>query len=156
MFYYKLDVENSNDETLEKISKWHNLTPKYWIEGYEVEEEDVTKTIDRIVSTDSKDLYIGLAKDSEDGIQGFIWAYKLKDKLNEVMILSLYVADKYRNQGVATILKEKLEEWCYDEGVSKIHTTVNYKNSKMISLNSKMGYKAGMVSMVKDIPNLKR
>lgn len=151
MFYYKLDVENSSDETLEKISKWHNLTPKYWIEGYEVDEEDVSKTIDRIQNIDTKDLYIGLAKDSTEDLQGFIWAYKLKDKADEVMILSLFVADKYRKQGVATVLKEKLEEWCQSEGVSKIHTTVNYSNSKMISLNSKMGYKAGMVAMVKEI-----
>lgn len=152
MFYYKLDVENSSDEIIEKISKWHNLTPKYWIEGYEVEEEDVTKTMNRIVNTNSKDLYIGLAKDSDDGIQGFIWAYKIVEKPNEVMILSLFVADKYRKQGVATILKEKLEDWCLAEGIQKIHTTVNYSNAKMISLNSKLGYKPGMVSMVKDIP----
>ena len=144
-------LDKELDVVLDQIGKWHNLTPKLWIQDYKVSAEDVERTIERIKSTKKEDLFLAIAEDEQNNLKGFLWAYKQENPQNSVMILSLYVEKDCRGHGVASKLKGVLEEWCSTEGIKKIQTTVHYTNSKMIKLNQKLGYVPGMVFMTKTL-----
>lgn len=138
------------DDTLYQFATWHNLTPKLWMPNYTLEEKDVKETLIRIKNTDKNNLFLLAAYDNQTPI-AFIWGERNKEKKDRVMILSLYVSDLYRNQNVATTLKGKFEFLCRESGIKHIDTTVSYNNHKMMELNQKMGYKAGMVTMSKSL-----
>lgn len=141
MNYRQIDRTVASREVLERISKWHNETPRIWIPDYEPSKEEIEETIERMTTNEC---YIGVAED--EVIQGFIWAEK---KDNNVMIMSLYVDEAVRQQNIGTYLKEALEAWCRIEGIKKIQTTVHSKNKKMLMLNEKLGYEPKMVHMEK-------
>lgn len=155
MNYRKIDFDNVNGKELEllllQIAKWHNLIPKLWIPDYKVSELNIKETVQRIKNTKKEDLFLAIAEDKQGCIQGFIWACKQEKPQDSVMILSLYVTEDYRGQGVATNLKMLLEEWCRQEGIKAIETTVHYSNNPMIELNKKLGYTPGMVYMTKTL-----
>lgn len=154
MNYRKIDLNDSSTElelNLNKIAKWHNLTPKLWNPKYRITTEDIEETLLRIKNTKAEDLFLTITEDEEGEVQGFIWAYKQQSPEDSVMILSLYVSEGYRKQGIATKLKELLEEWCLIEGIKTIHTTTHYSNHNMIALNQKLGYNPGMVYMTKTL-----
>lgn len=156
MKYRKIEIDEINinkklELNLIQIAKWHNLAPKLWIPNHKVSGADIDETVEKIKNTKAEDLFIGIAEDDQDNIQGFIWALKQEESQDSVMILSLYVSKSYRHHGVGTNLKLLLEEWCRLEGVKTIQTTVNYKNNSMLMLNQKLGYTPGMVYMTKTL-----
>lgn len=145
------DINHKSKAILIQIAKWHNMTPKLWIPDYKASEADIEETIQKILNTKNEDLFIAIAEDNQGNVQGFIWAYKLDEPKDTVMILSLYVTEDYRKYGVATNLKILLEKWSRLEGVKAIQTTVHYTNTKMLDLNQKLGYVPGMVNMTKKL-----
>lgn len=156
MNYRKIELDSSNIDkkselVLMQIAKWHNLTPKLWIPDYKVTMAEIEETVLKIQNTRNEDLLLAVAEDELGQIQGFIWACKQEKHQDSVMILSLYVTEDYRGQGVATKLKKLLEEWCRLEGIKTIETTVHYKNNSMMELNRKLGYTPGMVYMTKKL-----
>lgn len=155
MNYRRIDFKNScnNEETdkiLFEISRYHNMVPKIWRENHELSKEDIEETMDKILDTNSEDLFITIAEDEYGVMQGFIWASK-QNQSDSVMILSLYVSENHRNFGIATNLKELLEEWCLSEKIKTIHTNVHCKNNSMLELNKKLGYTQGMIYMTKNL-----
>ena len=148
---YDTDKDDKIDLLLMQIAKWHNLIPKLWIDNYEASDIDINGTVKRITNTPNKDLFLVIAEDDEDNIQGFIWAYKQEKHQESVMILSLYTGEDYRGQGIATNFKKLLEEWCRLEGIKTIKTTVHYNNNSMIALNQKLGYAPGILYMTKRV-----
>ncbi|GAB6109816.1 N-acetyltransferase family protein [Fusibacter bizertensis] len=138
------------ESTLTQIARWHNLTPKIWLKNYYVTEEAIDETIKKIKITSQSDLFIAVAREA-DAIIGFLWGNRELDHKNTFMILSLYVENQYRNKGVASSLKTLLEKWCRSNEITTIETTVHYTNKKMIALNQKLGYEAGMVTMRKNL-----
>lgn len=154
MKYRKIEI-NFQDENLNhllvQIAKWHNDTPRLWIPDYEPTNEDIEQTVERIRGTKDEDLFLTVAEDENGQAQGFIWAYRMEEPSDCVMIVSLYVAEDYRRQGIATNLKKMLEEWCKSKGVKTIKTTTHYNNKSMIELNKKLGYVPGMVHMSKTL-----
>jgi len=46
---------------------------------------------------------------AETEIIGFIWAKKIIDQPNSLYIMSLWTEPVYRKQGIATMLKQELE-----------------------------------------------
>ena len=152
MKYTRIDPTNNHNESLlEQLVKWHNMTPKLWIKDYKPTAEDLKETIKRIVETEKSDLYLGIAQDDQDEPVGFIWAYRKSDDDKNVMIMSLHVEPEYRNQGIASQLKQNLESWCKEIGVQSVETTVHFDNKNMLELNLKLGYNAGMVCMTKKL-----
>ncbi len=156
MDYRKIEISGINDNDkldllLIKIARWHNLTPELWLSDYKASDKDIDETVSRIKNTQNKDLFLAVAEDDQKNAQGFIWAYKSEKAQNKVMILSLYTAEGYRGQGIATSLKRLLEEWCRLEGIRTIETTVHYKNRSMITLNQELGYVPGMLYMTKTL-----
>lgn len=138
---------NKEDVHMSKIAYIHNQTPKAWIKGYQVKEEDVQNTLKRLQREEQENVYVAVAEE-KGKLLGFIWGEKTADKF---MILSLYTEPAFRKQKIATKLKEMLEEWALENEISVIQTTVHYTNQNMISLNEKMGYRPGMVWMEKRI-----
>ena len=156
MNYRKIELDSSNIDKksellLMQIAKWHNITPKLWIPDYKVTTAEIEETVLKIQNTRNEDLLLAVAEDELGHIQGFIWACKQEKSQDSVMILSLYVTEDYRGQGVATKLKKLLEEWCRLKGIKTIETTVHYKNNSMMELNRKLGYTPGMVYMTKKL-----
>lgn len=156
MNYKKIEISGNNDDykldlLLTKIARWHNLTPKLWRADYKVSEKDVEETVNRIKNSQKKDLFLAIAEDEQDNVQGFIWACRKEEAQDSVLILSLYTAEEYRDQGIATNLKKMLEEWSRLEGIKVIETTVHYTNKRMIDINQKLGYIPGMVHMKKKL-----
>jgi len=107
--------------------------------------------VERIRNTKDEDLFITVAEDEKGQAQGFIWAYRMEEPSDCVIIISLFVAEEYRKQGIATNLKVMLEEWCRAIGVKTIKTTTHYNNKNMIELNKKLGYVPDMVQMSKTL-----
>lgn len=140
---------NGEDSAIHQIAVWHNQTPKQWDATFIATDENIQKTIERIKNTTEDVLYLAVAEDCGLAPQGFIWAYKMADQPGQVMILSLYTAPLFRGQGVATALKNSLEDWCRAQQIHTIQTTVHYENTPMIALNKQMGYIPGMVTMTK-------
>lgn len=140
MTFYTL--KDREDKLLYKLAEWHNQTPKLWMPAYKPGREEILETVLRM----KQDCFIGLAED--EYIVGFIWA-EVQGK--DVMILSLYVEEGYRNRGIAGVLKKDLEHWCKQKGIKKIKTTVHSINEKMLALNKKLGYEATMIHMEKKI-----
>jgi ribosomal protein S18 acetylase RimI-like enzyme len=58
-----------------------------------------------------------------------------------VEIFQLWVHPDYRRSGVATKLKQTLEEVARTNGVNLIYTHTEERNSHVIALNMKLGYK---------------
>ena len=96
MNYRKIELCDSSidkelDNLLAQIAKWHNLTPKLWRPDYKVLAEDIEETVQRIKNTKKEDLFLMIAENEDDQVQGVIWAYKQDVPQDSVMILSLYV-----------------------------------------------------------------
>lgn len=136
---------------IDRIATWHNEIPLIWDPTFIAARADIQKTIRRIEDMPDTELYLAVAEDCGNAPQAFIWAYRMVEKPDAVMILSLYTDPLYRGKGVARTLKSQLEDWCRAEGITKIVTTVHYKNQAMIDFNVKMGYETGMVTMCKSI-----
>lgn len=152
MYTYKrlmVDESEATLETINQIATWHNEIPRIWMPNFEATHDDRLKTIQRIINTEAKDLFIAVAEDSYSKPVGYVWAYKMDEPTDSVMILSLYVIDELRKQGIATTLKNMLETWCNEKQIKTIQTTVHYKNKRMLELNEKLGYAPGMVNMSK-------
>lgn len=148
---YGINDDNKLDSLLMEIAKQHNLTPKLWTNNYKASDKDIDEAVKRIKNTGSNNLFLAIAEDDKNNMQGFIWAHKQEKVPDSVMILSLYTSENYREQGIATNLKSLLEEWCRLEGIKTIETTVHYNNSSMIALNQKLGYTPGMLHMTKTL-----
>lgn len=56
-------------------------------------------------------------------------------------INTLWVSPKFRENGLATILKNHAEAWAIEQNLDHLHTWVHSDNTKMISINKRMGYK---------------
>ncbi len=153
MKYKRIELINACnlelDLLLYQISKWHNLTPKLWMPEYIVTEVEIEEAVQRIKNTKAEDLFLMVAEDDEKQVRGFIWAYRKENQQDSIMILSLYITEEFRGRGIATQLKQQLEEWCKSKGINTIHTTTHYNNHSMLELNQKLGYLPGMVSMTK-------
>ncbi len=143
MDFQVIKGKDNLQKIVRQLSIWHNETPRLWLNNYEPSEEDIQKSMDRMMS---KECFVAVAKDTS--LKGFLWA---EPQERGVMILSLYVDPDARKQQVATRLKEMLEDWCQQEGIKKILTTVHATNDRMLALNDKMGYRRTMITMEKDV-----
>lgn len=85
---------------------------------------------------------------------GFIWA-KLEQQHKQVKIHNLFVVEAFRNQGIASRLKEEIERWAIENNASSIVTTVDSKNEAMIHINQSNGYQTEKLIMRKNLLNRK-
>lgn len=65
--------------------------------------------------------------------------------------VSTWVHESMWGRGIATELMTRGEHWARSMGARKVTVTVHSRNSRMMSLNLKRGYEAGMVEMSKSL-----
>ena len=75
------------------------------------------------------------------------------DNKNVGNIYTLWVSPEFRRSGIAKELKKRGEDWAKKFNLDHLYTFVHVDNSKMLSLNKKLGYKPTNIKMVKKILN---
>jgi len=60
----------------------------------------------------------------------------------------MYVAEKYRRQGIAYALGNTFLEWCRTNGAQKVLVTAYYSNEKAIGLYETLGFKRHQITLV--------
>jgi ribosomal protein S18 acetylase RimI-like enzyme len=58
-----------------------------------------------------------------------------------VEIFQLWVAPQFRRKGIATRLKQKLEDVAKSKDINLIYTHTEERNTHVIALNEKLGYR---------------
>ncbi|MBN1970003.1 MAG: GNAT family N-acetyltransferase [Candidatus Delongbacteria bacterium] len=139
------------DEEIRFICEKHLETPSLWIEGYSFTDEEVLDEITRFVNIFNKGKMVTFIATHNNKIIGFVWAEFVDNDPEDSKIISLWVDPDYRNQGIATKLKKKLEENLKISGVKKLRTNVYAPNKQMLDLNLKLGYRIIRYDMLKDL-----
>ena len=147
--YRSLNLKNRNE--LKQIAKIYLSLPSLWVENYSFDEKEIEDTVkDLIQKHKSENLFCYIIKD-QNKIISFIWAETIKSNPEILNIISLWTHEDYRKEGLATYLKEKLENLARKQiSIKKIITTVSVKNTKMIELNKKLKYEISMYKMLKN------
>lgn len=134
------------------IAEIHESLPGAWVDDYNIDIEEVQKTIKRLIGKYKTDDIFCYIAEINDEIISFIWAEANEIDRDTIDIFSLWTDEKYRGQGIASNLKIELEKWVKSETSAKnIATTVSSKNRNMIDLNKKLGYETIYHKMVKKI-----
>lgn len=131
----------------------HESAPLNWDTTYVVRKERVQNRCDRLMRAATDETVCVLtAKTAAGEIIGFHWL-ELSEKYNEkcARILSLWVSESHRRNGIGKDLKRNGEEWAKRQGAKFIVTDVFYANKKMIDFNLKNGFSARQVEMIKDL-----
>lgn len=147
--YDNLDLRS--DQDIAEVARIHCEAPGEWAVDHSYSADSVLRTIKNLRSS-GQSHYVVLARNLKNEIVGLHWV-QLEDQ-SEVRlgnVLSLWVHSKYRQQGVATRLKELAECWLRSSGASEIRTKVYVENTKMIALNKKLGYRVVLFGMSKDL-----
>lgn len=132
------------------IAEIHESLPGAWVDNYNIDIEEVKKTIKRLIEKHKiNDIFCYIVENNNE-IISFIWAEVNDIDKGTIDIFSLWTDEKYRGQGIALNLKIELEKWVKSETSAKnIATTVSSKNRNMIDLNKKLGYEIMYHKMVK-------
>ena len=86
-----------------------------------------------------------------DKLIGFTLLYGMDNR--GVLFQALTAVDKnYRKKGLAKAMKSRAMRRAKEKGFSEVHCDNDTRNSPMIAINDKLGYKRkpGMVAMRKD------
>lgn len=92
---------------------------------------------------------------TEDGTQaGYVWVAKTHHDFTgqlEASLLSQYVAEAYRNQGLGRRLMEKAEEWARQQGLPRISLSVGEHNKVAQNLYKILGFRVETLRMTKEL-----
>ncbi|MCG7339785.1 GNAT family N-acetyltransferase [Staphylococcus sp. ACRSN] len=144
-------IKYSDKEIISKVAQLHE-------NELEKQEKDYKKTALSIALREEmilSGIYHGtdalIVETSNQTLIGVIWGRFLKGE-QKVITEFLYVALNYRRQGIASSLKDAIEDWAIVKGASQIQGTVSAQNVLMQQLNIKKGYHMDKVIMTKNIP----
>ncbi|MCD8888650.1 GNAT family N-acetyltransferase [Staphylococcus arlettae] len=96
----------------------------------------------------SRDMILCIAH--EEQMAAFIWGH-FDEATTSVTIEMIYVVETYRHQGIATKLKQQIEQWAISTGALSIQGTVDITNEAMQKLNEYLGYHTQKVIMTKSL-----
>jgi ribosomal protein S18 acetylase RimI-like enzyme len=92
---------------------------------------------------------------TEDGTQaGYVWVARTHHDFTgqlEASLLSQYVAEAYRNQGLGRRLMETAEEWARQQGLPRISLSVGTHNQLAQNLYKTLGYQVDILRMTKEL-----
>lgn len=134
------------------IAEVHESLPAAWIDDYVVEPAEIEQSCERLAKKHKTGEIACLVAESNGEIVAFIWG-EVHEQVKEVLnIISLWTKPEYRGQGIATKLKLMFEDWAKAEtSAKKIVTTVSARNTGMVQLNQKLGYKITQHKMIKEL-----
>ncbi len=136
----------------ELIAEVHESLPAAWIDDYVVDPIEVEESFVRLEKKHKTGEFACFVAESDGEIVAFLWS-EVHEQVKEVLnIISLWTKPEYRGQGIATKLKLMLEDWAKAETSAKrIVTTVSARNTGMVQLNQKLGYKITQYKMIKEL-----
>ena len=92
---------------------------------------------------------------TENGTQaGYVWVAKTHHDFTgqlEASLLSQYVAEAYRNQGLGRRLMEKAQEWARQQGFPRISLSVGERNKVAQGVYKSLGFRVEMLRMTKEL-----
>ena len=146
-------LNSIDEELIRQIVIIHENIPSEWREDYHASDAHIQCRVEMLMDkvTNPK-FYLLIAQTDSGTLVGYHWL-EIKEK-NGMMIgyiISLWVAQEYRNQGIGRAMKEHGEKWAKEEGAAELHTEVSYTNKKMIEYNMKLGFEPRQVIMTKDL-----
>jgi len=97
---------------------------------------------------------IFIARDKHGDRVGFIWVGESRSGFTGVVqayILSIYVTDACRGQGLGRLLMVRAEEWAREKGFRSIGLSVAAHNVSAIALYEKLVYETETLRMFKDL-----
>ncbi|GGD62791.1 GNAT family N-acetyltransferase [Lacimicrobium alkaliphilum] len=145
------DLDLHNDQDVAEVAKIHCEAPGEWVPDHSYADDSVARAVENLRSSKHCS-YVVLARRTDDRIVGMHWVQiEARSEAKFGNIFSLWVHPKYRQQGVATRLKELAEFWLRSNEVSEIRTNVYLENRRMMALNEKLGYKVVLVGMSKQL-----
>jgi ribosomal protein S18 acetylase RimI-like enzyme len=95
-----------------------------------------------------------IARDKNGDRVGFIWTGQSRSSFTGVVqahILSVYVTEACRGQGLGRLLMSRAEEWAREKGFTSIGLSVAAHNVSAITLYEKLGYETETLRMSKDL-----
>jgi len=94
-----------------------------------------------------------LARDKNGERVGFIWVGQSRSSFTGVVqayILSVYVTEAYRGQGLGRLLMSRAEDWARENGFTSIGLSVAAHNIGAIKLYEKLGFKTETLRLSKN------
>ena len=92
---------------------------------------------------------------TENGTQaGYVWVAKTHHDFTgqlEASLLSQYVAEAYRNQGLGRRLMERAQEWARQQGFPRISLSVGERNKVAQGVYKSLGFRVEMLRMTKEL-----
>ena len=95
-----------------------------------------------------------IARDKNGDHAGFIWVGQSRSGFTGVVqayILSIYVADAHRGQGLGHLLMSRAEEWAREHKFPSIGLSVAAHNVSAITLYKRLGYETETFRMSKEL-----
>lgn len=95
-----------------------------------------------------------MAKTDDGTPAGFVWVAKTHNDFTgqlEASLLSQYVAEPYRGQGLGRRLMETAEEWACQQGLPRVSLSVGAHNRLAQRLYETLGYQVDMLRMTKKL-----
>lgn len=146
-------LNSIEDELIREIVIIHENIPSEWRENHQVSDARIQCRVEMLKDKVTNPKFYLLMAQTDSGILvGFHWLeIKEENGMNIGFIVSLWVAQEYRNQGIGKAMKVYGERWAREQGATELHTEVHYANKKMIEYNRILGFRPRQVIMTKEL-----
>lgn len=136
-------IDLSQEEIL-KIAKIDIQIPMLHDVTFKGDEADLQYEIEMFTKLSANDFFKVVYLDSR--IIGFHVIRKHKTRPT-AQIMTLWVHEDYRGQGIAKRLKDMGLMWAREQKIEYINTSVNYTNPRMLEINKAQGYEPFSVNL---------
>jgi GNAT superfamily N-acetyltransferase len=134
---------------------WVRLDPEHRQEvSRQIIEEQVTQQAARLREDSGFPNRAFVARTADGTPAGFVWAAKTHNDSTgelEASLLSQYVAEPYRGQGLGHLLMETAETWARHQGLPRISLSVGARNTLGQRLYESLGYEVETLRMTKKL-----
>jgi ribosomal protein S18 acetylase RimI-like enzyme len=134
---------------------WVRLGPECQREvGRQTVEERVARQIAQLRQQEGFPNVAFVARTDDGTPVGFIWVARTHNDFTgqlEASLLSQYVAEPYRGQGLGHRLMETAEEWARHQGLPRISLSVGAHNRLAQRLYETLGYEVETLRMTKKL-----
>ncbi len=139
----------------ELCARIHLDAPRAWKPEHRFSGEELKKHTKLLQDKLSNPDYFFWLAESQGRVVGFHWMeikdLKSEERKRKASIISLWVDENFRKQGIARALKARGEEWARENRAAFIETGVHHTNERMIRFNKNSGYVPTKIIMIKEL-----
>jgi len=117
-------------------------------------EEQVAQQVTRLRREEGFPSKVFVARIGDGALAGFVWVARTHNDSTgqlEASLLSQYVAEPYRGQGLGRRLLEEAEQWARQQGLSRVSLSVGVHNTIEQRLYESLGYRVETLRMSKKL-----